>query len=232
MLFIKKATKKRNPGIFTQFSATNPRKVLTSMPKWLRKSFVVLVSILTLGMVTPSPDFLYDNANAQKQPKRDTYESDSAEKLDETTAEESNFEEASSVKDVFIQNMVKEAEEQSYRKFGPRIKPVIEDEFKELILPNIEKAIATVAAQYPNEELSRLEVTEVPGGGTSEKIFHIMDSRTKTDLIRFHVRRDHPPLEGYWFNFHYHTHHDNFQAHHHLGSIYWDKNTPPKWKSV
>jgi hypothetical protein len=202
------------------------------MPKWLRKSFVVLVTILTFGMVTPSQNFLYDNVHAQKQPKRDAIETDPVEKQNETSVEETNFEETASIEDVFIQNMMKEAEEQSYRKFGPRIKPVIEDEFKEVILPNIEKAIEDVAAQYPKEELSHLEVTEIPGGGTSEKIFHIVDSRTNQDLIRFHVRRDHPPLDGYWFNFHYHTHHDNFQAHHHLGSIYWDKNTPPKWKSV
>ncbi|AIE60448.1 YpjP family protein [Bacillus methanolicus] len=202
------------------------------MPKWLRKSFVILVTILTFGMVTPSQDFLYNNVNNHKPPKRDAFESDSVEKLNETSSEESNLEEIVSARDQFIQSMMKEAEEQSYKKFGPRIKPVIEDEFKKIILPNIERAIATVASQYPKEELSRLEITEVPGGGTSEKIFHIVDSQTKKDLIRFHVRRDHPPLEGYWFNFHYHTHHDNFQAHHHLGSIYWDKNTPPNWERV
>lgn len=206
--------------------------VQISMPKWLRKSFVILVTILTFGMVTPSQDFLYNNVNNHKPPKRDAFESDSVEKLNETSSEESNLEEIVSARDQFIQSMMKEAEEQSYKKFGPRIKPVIEDEFKKIILPNIERAIATVASQYPKEELSRLEITEVPGGGTSEKIFHIVDSQTKKDLIRFHVRRDHPPLEGYWFNFHYHTHHDNFQAHHHLGSIYWDKNTPPNWERV
>ncbi|MFL6556465.1 MAG: YpjP family protein, partial [Bacillus sp. (in: firmicutes)] len=25
--------------------------------------------------------------------------------------------------------------------------------------------------------------------------------------------------------------HDDFQIHHELGSIYWAKNTPPKWMS-
>ena len=69
--------------------------------------------------------------------------------------------------------MVKKAEEQSFVKFGTKIKPVIEDEFKEVILPNIEKVIAEVAAQYPEEDLSQLIISEMPSGGTSEKIFHI-----------------------------------------------------------
>jgi hypothetical protein len=86
-----------------------------------------------------------------------------------------------------------------------------------------------VAVQFPEESLANLKVTETPGGGLSEKIFHITNSKANEDVIRFHVRRDHPPQQGYWFNFHYHTHHDNFQAHHELGSIYWNKNTPPKW---
>jgi hypothetical protein len=98
-----------------------------------------------------------------------------------------------------------------------------------VILPNIEKAIQEVAVQFPEESLANLKVTETPGGGLSEKIFHITNSKANEDVIRFHVRRDHPPQQGYWFNFHYHTHHDNFQAHHELGSIYWNKNTPPKW---
>ena len=43
--------------------------------------------------------------------------------------------------------MLKNAEEKSYVKFGSRIKPVIEDEFKEIILPNIEKVISEVVAR-------------------------------------------------------------------------------------
>ena len=42
--------------------------------------------------------------------------------------------------------MVKNAEDKSYVKFGTKIKPVIEDEFKEVILPSIEKVIAEVVA--------------------------------------------------------------------------------------
>jgi YpjP-like protein len=195
------------------------------MPKWLRKSLLVLVTVVTFGMVTPQA-LLADPPNGDKQAKRDIYESPPSIK------EESYFDsEVVLDRDKFINQMVKEAEEQSFMKFGTRIKPVIEDEFKEVILPNIEKVIAEVALKYPEEDLSQLIVSEVPSGGTSEKIFHILNKQTKKDVIRFHVRRDHPPQEAYAFNFHYHTVHDQFQTHHNLGVIYWDKNTPPNWMS-
>ncbi|MBT2690281.1 YpjP family protein [Bacillus sp. ISL-47] len=195
------------------------------MPKWLRKSFVVLITILTFGMVTPSQALLYENTNQLKASKASDVENTDGSA--DSPAEDEQFID----KEVFIRQMVKEAELQSYEKFGTKIGPVIEDEFNEVILPNIEKAIQDVTVQFPEESMAHLMVTETPGGGFSEKIFHIANSQTNEDVIRFHVRRDHPPQQGYWFNFHYHTHHDNFQAHHELGAIYWDKNTPPKWLS-
>ncbi|WP_394231522.1 YpjP family protein [Niallia oryzisoli] len=192
------------------------------MPKWLRKSLLVLVTIATFGLVTPQA-LLTDPPNENKQAKRDTYETNP------TIAEEYFETEVVTERDKFMNEMIKAAEEHSFEKFGSRIKPVIQDEFKELILPNMEKAIAEVASQYPDEDLSQLIVSEVPSGGVSERIFHIMDNQTRKDVIRFHVRRDHPPQEEYVFNFHYHTNHDQFQAHHDLGVINWAKNTPPKW---
>jgi len=202
------------------------------MPKWLRKSFVVMVTILTFGLVTPSQAFLYDHSSTVKTPKRDIIESSP-----EGTAQENRFaaeyeeQQGYTSKEDFVSEMVCKAEMLSYTKFGAKIKPMIADEFSEVILPNIEKAIKETAEQYPEEELAYLSLSEKPSGGLSEKIFHIANEKTGEDIIRFHVRRDHPPQEGYWFNFHYHTHHDEFQAHHNLGSIYWNKNTPPKWMS-
>ena len=98
-----------------------------------------------------------------------------------------------------------------------------------MILPKIEVALEEMASQFPDEQLQSLTISEKPSGGRSEKIFHIYDTESGKDIIRFHVRQDHIPLEGYWFNFHYHTYHDSFSAHYELGSIYWDTNTPPKW---
>jgi hypothetical protein len=194
------------------------------MPKWLRKSLLVLVSVATFGMITPQA-LLIDPPNADKQAKRDLYHSNPPPIQERSIIETDPISE----KERMVQEMLKNAEEKSYVKFGSRIKPVIEDEFKEIILPNIEKVITEVVTQYPEEDLSQLAISESPSGGTSEKIFHIHNQLTNKDVIRFHVRRDHPPQEAYVFNFHYHLENDQFQKHHDLGVINWDKNTPPKW---
>ncbi|MCM2531896.1 YpjP family protein [Neobacillus pocheonensis] len=198
------------------------------MNKWLRKSFVVMVSILTFGLVTPSQ--FINNVNAEKPiSNRDAFEVSTTEG---TFAKATgSLGEAEFNKDKFMEDLIKQAEEQSYQKFGMKIKPVIENEFREVIFPNIEKALGETASQFPEEDLKNLVITEQPGKGQSEKIFNIKNSLTNKDILRFHVRRDNPPQAGYWFNFHYHTYHDEYQSHHDLGSIYWDKNTPPKWMS-
>jgi hypothetical protein len=192
------------------------------MNKWIRKSAVVLVSILTFGLITPTQ--LINNINAEKTNERDTVES-------VPSRQSSYFEETLLSKEEILGELLKQAEQQSYQKFGTRIKPVIENEFKEIIMPNIEKALQETAAQFPTDELLNLAITESPGKGQSEKIFNIKNRDTNADVLRFHVRRDNPPQAGFWFNFHYHTYHDDFQSHHELGSIYWAKNTPPKWMS-
>ncbi|MEH7335923.1 YpjP family protein [Neobacillus drentensis] len=197
------------------------------MKKWLRKSLFVTVSILTFGLVTPTQ--LMNAVNANNLSERDVFESPAAtNSFSQTTAYlgESEFD-----REEFMQNLLKQAELQSYQKFGSKIKPVIEDEFREIILPNIEIALNQTADQFPEEDLKNLTITEHPGTGHSEKIFNIKNAIDGKDILRFHVRRDNPPQAGYWFNFHYHTHHDEFQNHYELGSIYWDKNTPPKWMS-
>lgn len=192
------------------------------MPAWLRKSLVVMISIFTFGMVSPAQAnvLLTTTDRSEKSASAETSFIDTL----ETPFDEVN------AKERFIGRVMKEAEEQSFQKFGKKIGPVIEDEFRQTILPNIELAIEMVAAQYPGEKLNALEITEMPGGGQSEKIFHIIGDNGK-DIIRFHVRRDQPPKDGFWFNFHYHTYHDGFQTHYELGKIFWAKNTPPKWKN-
>lgn len=192
------------------------------MPAWLRKSLVVLISIFTFGVVSPAQanELLTTADRAEKSASVETSYIDTLESpLDEEAEREK-----------FIGRAMQEAEQQSFQKFGNKIGPVIEDEFRQSILPNIEKAIEMVALQFPGEKLNSLRITEMPGGGESEKIFHIIGDNGK-DIIRFHVRRDQPPKEGFWFNFHYHTYHDSFQTHYQLGNIFWAKNTPPKWKS-
>ena len=202
------------------------------MPKWLQKSLVVLITVLTFGLVTPPQTLFLEKLDVDKSLERDTRDENTSDLIVEQSFVEDVKEDYLQVdKQKWVQLLMKEAENHALTKFGQKIKPVIEDEFRQVILPNVEKAITLVAEQYPDEDLANLAMSEVPGRGMSEKIFHITDINKGSDVIRFHVRRDHPPLQGYWFNFHYHTYHDKFQEHHDLGAIYWAKNTPPKWMS-
>ncbi|MFD2445763.1 YpjP family protein [Bacillus sp. CGMCC 1.16607] len=197
------------------------------MPKWLRKTFVVMITILTFGMVTPTQAAWLEELGQDPAQKRDIIESEPP-KGDDQNIEA--ITEALS-REQFIDEMLVQAENYAYQKFGNKIKPIIEDEFKEIILPEIEKVIEDVTLQFPEGKLQYLNISEFPTGGISERIFHIQNQLTGEDIIRFHVRRDNPPQEGYWFNFHYHTYIDGFQNHHTIGSIYWNKNMPPKWMS-
>lgn len=198
------------------------------MKQWLRKSVVILVSILTFGLVTPAHAIWNENHGVDKA----KHQNEASDLKQATTLSSYRSEQQENNRDTIIQKMMMEAEKQSFEKFGEKISPIIEDEFRQVILPKIQDAIEMTIAEYPEEELSSLTITETPSGGVSEKIFHIYNIKTNEDIIRFHVRRDHPPMDGYYFNFHYHTKFDNYQTHYHLGEIYWDKNTPPKWMSV
>ncbi|MBS4199439.1 YpjP family protein [Bacillus sp. FJAT-49732] len=199
------------------------------MKLWIRKSLIILVSILTFGAVTPSHALWSENDELPKAQHRGNPPNDSVQKPNIQT--QINVA-VKSHKEQFIEMMTDEAERQALIKFGPKISDVIIDEFQEIILPHIEAAIEMTAAQFSDEELDNLAITETPGGGVSEKIFNIYNVGTKQDVIRFHVRRDKPPLEGYKFNFHYHTYHDQFQTHYTIGTIDWNKNTPPNWRTV
>lgn len=197
----------------------------TVMPKWLKKSLVVLITALTFGTVSP-PAYLIIDDQKDDSSFGDITSKDYNNHSNEIIAP---FEGLS--KDSFLSLATEQAELQSFAKFGSRIGPKIQDEFKDVIFPKMEQVIQDLAEEHPEEDLSNLTISENPTGGDSEKIFHIYHAATGKDLIRFHVRKDHPPLDGYYFNFHYHTYHDEFHGHHALGSIYWAKNTPPKWLS-
>lgn len=211
------------------------------MKLWMRKLFVVLVTILTFGTVVPQLPI-----DLQKNVKENSDVSDQNDRLlvpndldDREESEDDSWHKLAPLIDdydelvsSFISYSTEQAEQLSMMKFGDTIGNVIGDEFKQVILPKIEEAIGQFAQTVDENDLRQLVITERPAGGLGEKIFHVYHGNTGQDLIRFHVRRDHPPKEGYWFNFHYHTFEDNFVAHHDMGSIYWDKNTPPHWMSA
>jgi len=203
------------------------RGILLAGTKWLRKSLVVLISILTFGLVTPSNLTWLAEANTIKDVKDGALEEKEIPYIPIADIEEDSFN-----REQRIAELIEKAEANAYQKFGEKIQPKINDEFQTVILPKIEEAIVEIANQFPDEQLQQLTISKNPSGGRSEKIFHILNTESGEDLIRFHVRQDRIPLEGYWFNFHYHTYHDSFMTHYELGSIYWDTNTPPKWGSA
>ncbi|MFZ3588722.1 YpjP family protein [Bacillus sp. DJP31] len=195
------------------------------MPIWIRKTLVVMFTILTFGLVTP-PQLIIADTKASDATKSNLLESSNE---TETITLSNTYIDDLHIEKAFIQHAINKAEQQSIQKFGPIIEESIGDEFRDVILPKIEEVIMTLSYSMTKGELSNLVISNHPSGGTGEKIFHIYDSQSGKDIIRFHVRRDRPPLEGYYFNFHYHTSQDSFQTHHELGKIYWDKNTPPNW---
>jgi len=219
------------------------------MKEWLRKLFVIFVTILTLGFYIPP---LYSNTDADDNENafssKENVDEDQVSAVDTftrtTQAEfDSRIHDDSTThvvertddqqllpEDYIIQDLTEKAKEQALMKLGPRIFEQVEDEFIDEILPNIE-AVLVSYLQEAKDELPYFSITEQPTSGLGERIFHIYDHRTEEDVIRFHVRRENRPLEGYWFNFHYHVSDDNFEKHYDIGEIYWDKNIPPKWMS-
>lgn len=197
------------------------------MKNWWQKSLVVTVAVLTLGMISPNhtiwENLLEDKTELKTHAEKSQNSQTAYDWLDPSEFYYSN--------PSILESFQQEAEEQAYMKFGSRIGPVIEDEFKNEILPNIQQAIDFHLAQVDGDDLRRLAISQKPSGSHSEKIFHIYDTETNKDKIRFHVRTEKKPQEGYYFNFHYHLEDDDFQQHITLGDIYWSKNTPPKWLS-
>jgi hypothetical protein len=192
------------------------------MKNWIQKSLIISVALLTFGAISPN-HIIWGSLLEEKSNEKlisslldnETYA------VDWTRRADSNF----------IDEAVESARHQSLVKFGNRIGPVITNEFEEIIFPKIQEAIETTVYEMGTKNVKSLAISENPSGEHSEKIFHIFDETTGMDLLRFHVRTDKKPIEGYYFNFHYHKADDEFAKHYVLGDIYWSKNSPPKWLS-
>lgn len=197
------------------------------MKNWWRKSLVVAVAVLSLGTIPPTHT-IWENLLEEKTELKSHADKSRNTQITYDWQDTSEF--YFSIPTI-LDTVHETAEQQAYMKFGSRIGPVIEDEFKTAILPNIQEAIDFHLAEVDSTSLRKLAISQKPSGDYSEKIFHIYDSETNKDKIRFHVRTEKKPQEGYYFNFHYHLEEDDFQQHITLGDIYWSKDTPPKWLS-
>lgn len=199
------------------------------MKKWIQKSFIITVALLTFGVITPAHD-IWSGLQEKSGPKQSAGPATQTADYDDYyigLAEPQLEEQLESIEDAFITS----ARALSYEKFGSKIGPVITNEFDEVIFPKIDETIRMTLSDANDVHKRRLAISERPAGNYSEKIFDVYDKDEKRDLIRFHVRTDKRPQDGYFFNFHYHIAEDGFTAHHTIGDIYWSKNTPPKWLS-
>jgi hypothetical protein len=212
---------------FVEKRRRNIKGELLVMKTWLKRNLVVVISILTLGFISPSHSLWTDQNDHDKDSKRQKSE------VQHERSESIQLTESESHDRIqYVSELLQEAEAQVYTKFGPRIKRKIEEEFHQMIWPNMEEVILSFTNALSDEELFSLRISNTPGRGESEKIFHLYDDKTSEDRLRIHVRREHPPLDGYYFHFHYHTYKDGFTEHFSLGKIYWDRNTPPHWMSA
>ncbi|MDY0404376.1 YpjP family protein [Virgibacillus sp. 179-BFC.A HS] len=205
------------------------------MKLWLRKLAVSLVAIVTLGLYVP-PLHIDPEANSNKNALASKAADDERHAASVAVAKEGDSSSpAGSIqteqkydKEKYIDSLTDIAKQQATSKLGPKIASQVEDEFSRDILPAMESVLKSVL-EAADDDVMFYSITQQPAGGFGERIFHVYDERNEKDIARFHVRRDNRPMEGYWFNFHYHLSNDNFQAHHEIGEIYWDKNMPPKW---
>ncbi|SDO55381.1 YpjP family protein [Alkalicoccus daliensis] len=200
------------------------------MKLWMRRLTIIMMSVLTLGAYIPQLDWDDDRKDKDTElPNGEKNSADSAfDEVSDSSLDLEDEEDLWSI-DEYIDNMNMQAREQMLSKLGPKIVNRVEDNLLQEILPQMEEVISSIYEQSDDQAPPKLTITEHPSTGYGEKIFHIYDEDEETDVVRFHVRRDMKPKQGYFFNFHYHLKEDGFEEHHTLGDVYWDKNTPPKW---
>jgi len=189
---------------------------------------------MTLGLYVPTTILDVEaDENKDSLSSKENINNDTVHSVSEVQEKETEYQVSYETFDnQYYLHMLKEkAAEQVVTKLGPKIGQRVEDDVLETILPNIEDVLTTVLTDSDDDLLPYYGITEEPTGGLGEKIFNVYNHQTNEDIAKFHVRRDNRPLEGYWFNFHYHLSEDDFEEHHELGEVYWDKNIPPKWMS-
>ncbi|MGP4077986.1 YpjP family protein [Halobacillus sp. K22] len=200
------------------------------MNLWGRKIFVILISVLTLGLYIPPTELAAESADKEMTSEDSSEEKELSLSIEDIPDSVESSTESEKPDEEPFDVIMAQAKEQTITKMGPKILEKIDAEMTEEILPKIEEVVEMLLTQA-DEEAPYYEITEQLSPGYGEKIFNLYNYRTNEETARFHVRRDKRPGEGYWFNFHYHLSEDNFAKHHFIGEIYWEKNTPPKWMS-
>ncbi|WEG18419.1 YpjP family protein [Alkalihalophilus pseudofirmus] len=213
------------------------------MMPWMKRGLVISSALLTLGIFVPPNEYIKEvQAQAPAKSIGESSEKPLVYKVNETSYElyhdvlplstDHYIHRDSSSQEVFTEYVMNYMYDQSMMKFGSAIAGKIEEPFKQEILPKLKDILIDTTSDLTKEEWEQVTLSKHPAAGLGEKIVHLYNQESGEDLLRFHVRRDHPPKQGYLFNFHYHTYLDQFEKHHDLGSIYWGKDSPPQWMSV
>ncbi|WP_010631396.1 YpjP family protein [Sporolactobacillus vineae] len=215
------------------------------IPEWVKKILVALVAILTFGTVIPSSPAHYVDKPDNNEPIYKEKSPDEAFKpaasdrsgipdhTEQTSWTETVSANASKEKLVqaFSDYTLQQLRQQGSQKFGPRVAKEISNVYNQDIAPAFLMEVQRVSDRHDARWIRHLDVTHSPSSGMGERILHVYQTDSGSEVLKLHVRRDHPPKNGYWFDFHYHTAQDGFQKHHELKKIYWGKNMPPKWRA-
>ncbi len=209
----------------------------------MKRSLLVTSALLSIGLVTSGHDYREAHAEEPRLPKATYDDRVNIYKVNEneyglfhsviptSTATDKYIHRDVSSADVFNSYVKQFAYDMSMLKFGDVISDKIKEPFEEVIVPQLSEVLEETTNHLTAEQWKTVKLSTKPADGLGEKIFHLYNEESGEDIFRFHVRRDQPPKKGYWFNFHYHTYLDKYEGHHSLGSIYWGKNSPPKWMS-
>ncbi|SEO15604.1 YpjP-like protein [Amphibacillus marinus] len=196
------------------------------MKLWLKKLFVTTVAILTLGIYVPPLDV---DAESTVDNKAIGSERAQSEKTTELLFNHAPVIDAQASADSLtdpVEACRLQARELTLTKLGPKILNQVDQQVIEEILPHIEYVINEIV-----DEPTDFQLIGQHHAGYGERIFDLYSEKDDQIVAKFHVRREKRPLDGYWFNFHYHMQDDEFEAHYPIGEVYWSKNTPPKWMS-
>lgn len=197
----------------------------------MKKLTVLLVTILTLGLYVP-PIYIDADVDVGKrdlEPSEDRPKPvDKEELADSITEENVVLEDANQL---YLQQLNTLAKEQVQTKLGIKISAKINREINDVVLPNMETVLEELYETIGEEESQFLMIAEDPADGYGERIFNLYNAKVKENVAKFHVNRLKKPQDGYYFQFHYHLHDDQFEEHLPIGEVYWGKDTPPKWMS-
>lgn len=202
------------------------------MKLWLKKLFVITVTIMTLGFYVPPIDL---DIHAEANHNGTESEKKAFDKTEAYLYESPVYLEELNSQPVAVldptEELIEQVKDRTIEKLGPRILTQLDSEVTAEVLPNLELIVKDLIAMNDSDDGFNLSVIADNTSAYGEKIFDIYDEQADQIIAKFHVRREKRPLEGYWFNFHYHLAEDQFETHYMIADLYWSKDTPPRWMS-